>query len=128
MKIRILLVDFFPKLLGMKKPLRRRDNKQRQFQKSFQINHSSNSSNIMNGRNILFENIQNSLPEYNSEEKNSDRSYTDKEINLLKYNLECILKEMKFMTMKIMENEEEEDKSLDWYKKHIEARNCLKIN
>ena len=98
----------------MKKPIKRRDNKHRQIQKSFHLNHLSNSSNGTNVRNILFDSIQKSLPEYNTDEKSFEKSYSEKEIYLLKYNLECILREIKFMTLKLLETEEEEEKSLDW--------------
>jgi hypothetical protein len=98
----------------MKKPLRRSDNKQRQFHKSLYLNHSSNSSYALN-KNSLFEKIQNSLPDYSNEDKSSEKLYSDnKELNLLKCNLECILREMKVVTMKLIENEDEEDKSLEW--------------
>ena len=70
----------------MKKPIKRRDNKQRQIQKSIHLNQLSNSSNGINVRNILFDSIQKSLPEYNTDEKSIEKSYSEKEINLLKYN------------------------------------------
>jgi len=91
----------------MKKPLRRSDNKQRQYHKSLYLNHTSNSSYALN-KNSLFEKIQN-------DDKSTEKLYTDnKELNLLKHNLECILREMKVVTMKLIENEDEEDKSLEW--------------
>ena len=95
----------------MKRPNRRKEIRDKKSNKPFRLITSSNVLKSHNSKN-LFENSQDSFSVF--EKSNSEKSLQNKnEFYLLKHSLECILEEIKIITQKLNEDEEEEQ-SLNW--------------
>ena len=94
--MKIVLIDYFPKILGMKKP----NNK----------NSSSNNKLYLTESNEI--NVNKLKNDY--EVVKSQSYLTSNEFSAMSYNLESILNELKSVTQRLKDEDEEEEQSLNW--------------